>query len=267
MIGALELGGSHVSSALVELESGRVDRLTRDSLDPDASRETLLDVLGAAADRVRDSPSIGFAVPGPFDYQRGICLIRGLAKLEGLFGVDLGAALEIEAHFVNDAEAFVLGEAAAGAARGHDRALGITLGTGLGSAFLAGGELVRGGDGVPPGGDLHTVPFRGGAVEARVSARGIRANTGRDPGPLAVLADSGNAEAVAAYARFGADLAEFLEPWLEAFRPSVVVVGGGIAGAWRHFATELPATAVRAALPDEAALIGAAVWASRRSAE
>jgi glucokinase len=267
VIGALELGGSHVSSALVELESGRVDRLTRDSLDPGASRETLLDVLGAAADRVRAAARIGFAVPGPFDHERGICLIRGLAKLEGLYGVDLGAALDLEAEFVNDAEAFLLGEAAAGAACGHDRALGITLGTGLGSAFLARDELVRDGREVPPGGDLHVVPFRGGAVEDVISARGIRASTGRDPGPLAVLADRRDAEAVAAYARFGADLAEFLEPWLEAFRPSVVVVGGGIAGAWRHFAGELPAIAVPAERPDAAALIGAAVWASRRSAE
>ena len=52
--------------------------------------------------------------------------------------------------FLNDAEAFLLGESVAGAARGHAPRVGITLGTGLGSAFLADGEIVRSGPDVPP---------------------------------------------------------------------------------------------------------------------
>jgi glucokinase len=40
------------------------------------------------------------------------------------------------ATFVNDAHAFLLGEAAVGAAAGHHRTVGITLGTRVGSAFL-----------------------------------------------------------------------------------------------------------------------------------
>jgi glucokinase len=109
------------------------------------------------------------------------------------------------------------------------------------------------------------VPFRAGAVEDVISARAIRRQTGRDPAALAALANEGDAEAAAAFASFGADLAEVIDRWLRAFRPSVVVIGGGIAGAWRHFAGPLPPTAVPAARPDEAALIGAAVWAKRRS--
>ena len=41
--------------------------------------------------------------------------------------------------FVNDAEAFGLGEWRAGAARGRRRAVAITLGTGVGSVFVADG--------------------------------------------------------------------------------------------------------------------------------
>jgi glucokinase len=267
VIGALELGGSHVSAALVALESGRVEGPVRVSFDPGASRSELLRLLDAAADHVRGFEPVGFAVPGPFDYERGICLIRGLAKLEGLYGVNLGAALDLEAHFVNDAEAFLLGEAAAGAARGHERAVGITLGTGLGSAFLVGGELVREGEGVPPNGDLHTVPFRGGAVEDVLSGRGLLARGGADAESLAGRADAADPRAVAAFASFGADLAEFLDHWVRAFQPTIVVIGGGIAGAWRHFGAELPAAAVRAERPADAGLIGAAAWVSRRTAE
>jgi glucokinase len=261
VIGALELGGSHVSSALVELDSGRVEGFSRVSFEPHAPLGELLGVLRAASDRVRHTGTIGFAVPGPFDHDRGICLIRGLGKLEPLYGVELGAALDVSARFVNDAEAFLLGEAVAGAACGHDRAVGITLGTGLGSAFMAAGELIRDGEGVPPNGDLHTVPFRGGAVEDVLSGRGLRRRGGSDSETLAARAGAGDAEAAAAFASFGAGLAEFLEPFLSAFQPTIVVVGGGIARAWRHFGSELPTIAVQAERADTAALIGAAVVA------
>src|SRR5688572_21060975 len=88
--------------------------------------------------------SLGVAVPGPFDYERGISLVRH--KLLELHGVDLRSELAAalgfapsSIRFLNDAAAFALGEWWVGAARGHRRAVGITLGTGLGSAFLDAG--------------------------------------------------------------------------------------------------------------------------------
>jgi glucokinase len=195
----------------------------------------------------------------------------GVGKLEALYGVDLRSELADELdlgvpeiRFLNDAEAFLLGEAAAGAARGHDLAVGITLGTGLGSAFLSGGRLVREGPHVPPGGDLHVVPFRGLPVENAISGRGIAARLDGQAtaAGVAARAAGGDADAVAALHAFGTDLAEFLEPWLRAFRPTCVVVGGSIVRAWRYFHAPLPATAAPAARPDDAAMIGAARWAT-----
>ena len=57
------------------------------------------------------------AFPGPFDYAKGICLLRGLDKYDALYGVDLrrafsrgsGIAPE-DILFTNDASAFALGE-------------------------------------------------------------------------------------------------------------------------------------------------------------
>ena len=66
---------------------------------------------------------VGVAAPGPFDYENGICMVHGLGKLEGLFNVDMRAELARAAcrptsiRFLNDAEAFLLGESVAGAAR------------------------------------------------------------------------------------------------------------------------------------------------------
>jgi glucokinase len=90
IVGALELGGSHISAAGVDLASARVENLCRLSLDPSGTRSELLGrILEAARSIVPEATRVGAAVPGPFDYAGGICTIRGVGKLEALFGVDL----------------------------------------------------------------------------------------------------------------------------------------------------------------------------------
>ena len=175
--------------------------------------------------------------------------------------------------FLNDAEAFLLGEAAHGSAHGHSRALGLTLGTGLGSAFLVHGAVVRDGAGVPPEGSLHLLSFRGAPVEERISARGLRRRAGDDVDvrELATAARDGSDEALSAFSGFASDLAEFLAPYIAAFSPSCVVVGGSVARAWDLIGgtleTSFPEISVgRAARLDEAALLGAARHALNTSA-
>jgi predicted NBD/HSP70 family sugar kinase len=275
-VAALELGGSHVSAARVDVASGGVANPRRVPLDPLGSRDELLDGIVGAARSVADGATrLGVAVPGPFDYDRGVCTIHGVGKLEALFGVDLRSELSrvfpaadaSGIRFLNDAEAFLLGEAAAGAARGCSRAIGITLGTGLGSAFLVGGEIVRSGRGVPPDGELHLVPFRGRPVEDVLSGRGLRTRFGGgvDAERIASLADGGDANAAAAFAAFGADLGVFLAPAVREFGPHCVVVGGAIARAWRHFGAALAEAVTTDVAPaarlDDAALLGAALHA------
>ena len=208
--------------------------------DPQETQAQLLDLIVAAAASVADGATrVGVAVPGPFDYARGVTTIHGVGKLDALHGVDNSLELSrvfsaAEAHairFLNDAEAFLLGEAAAGAARRCSRAIGVTVGTGLGSAFLVHGEIVRSGRGVPADGELHRVPFRGRPVEDALSGRGIRARFGGDDTVerIAERADAGDARASAVFSSFGTDLATFLAPWVREFGAELVVVGGGVA--------------------------------------
>jgi glucokinase len=159
----LDIGGTHVTAALVDLASGRVSAgsTRRRSLDSTAAAGVLLDVI---VDCAREVPAPaaatwGVAVPGPFDYAEGIARFEGVGKFDALNGVDIGAVLGRELPgepstvvFVNDAIAFGLGEWAFGAGAGHDRMVGITLGTGVGSAFLDRGAPVASGPGVPPHG-------------------------------------------------------------------------------------------------------------------
>jgi glucokinase len=281
---ALDLGGTHVSAGLVDLPSLEIEAQVRRSLPATAGRAELLARITAAATEVSDGVPgrrVGMAVPGPFDYARGICLLSH--KLEPLFGVDLrrelATALSTQpasVRFLNDADAFLLGEASVGAARGHARAVAVTLGTGLGSAFLEHGRIVDTGPRVPPEGSLHLVQFRGRPVEETISRAALLARYGDprlDVREVASRARAGDPRAQRAFAELASALGEVTAPWLDSFEATCLVVGGAISRSWDLLAPPLRTAlaSVRrleaiapAARVSDAALLGAARHAARR---
>jgi glucokinase len=217
-----------------------------------------------------------FAFPGPFDFAAGISWMKH--KLPFLYGIDLRKELAdrfgwrpAQLRFLKDSDAFLLGEIGDGAARGVERAVGITLGTGIGSAFAVDGHIVTGGVGVPPGGEIWDLPYEGGIIEDSVSTRAIkgsyerRTGVAREVAELAklVAVDSAAAEA---FEEFGKHLGIALRGALAAFAPQVIVLGGGISRSPQLF---LPAAQRELAgmnaefrvstLLDDAPLVGAGV--------
>jgi glucokinase len=286
VVGALDIGGTHVAAGRVHVASASVDAAARVRLPlPHSGGPALLERIldAAAAVAAAETRRFGVAAPGPFDYAAGICMVSH--KLPGLFGVDLRRELAMRlglageaVSFLNDADAFLLGEWWAGAARGHTRAIGITLGTGLGSAFLEEGRIVRSGPGVPADGALYKLAFRGAPVEETISRRALLAGYGADPDgrpdveQIAERARVGERRARLVFEELAADLAEFLVPSLAAFAPTCLVVGGSIAHAWELLESGLrsglasgpPLVVARAARIDDAPLLGAARDAAKR---
>jgi glucokinase len=271
VVGALDIGGTHVTAGLVDVAARAVESRERVPLAHTASQADLVAAItGAAASSIarEDVRRLGLAVPGPFDYARGVSRIAH--KLEGLYGVDLRAelceALHLEAEnvrFVNDADAFLLGEWWAGAARGHARAVGITLGTGLGSAFIEDGRIVS------RDVELYELSFRGAPVEDTISSRALLARYGGrcEVEDVAARAEAGEDAALRAFDELGQALGDFLLPSLQAFEPGCLVVGGSIARSWDLFRPALLAelrevrrleTVTVAEHLDDAALLGAA---------
>ncbi|WP_433177517.1 ROK family protein [Actinoallomurus sp. CA-150999] len=278
---ALEIGGSHVSAALVD-PSSWVVRARREPLRPDGTAAEIVDrILRSARELAAGPATWGVAVPGPFDYDRGIALFEGVGKFDALHGTDLGAILlgglpgpPSSVTFLNDAIAFLLGEWKAGAAAGHRRVAGITLGTGVGSAFLVDGRPVTDGPDVPPEGRVDLLTWDDHPLEETVSSRAIRARyTG---GPAADVAEiAGRARAGETAARilltetFTA-LGQALAPWLTRFGAEVLVVGGSMVASWDLLGPPLmaglaaaggPSIALPAGNLRDAALIGATVYA------
>ena len=292
----LEIGGTHLTAALVDPATWSVvpASTTRIHLHADGSAEQLVGEIarGAHTLGVQRSTEWVVAIPGPFDYERGIGLFENVGKFDSLRGVDVRAALQdaIEprpafVHFLNDADAFGVGEFAGGAARGAARAVCITLGTGIGSAYLVDGEPTNDGPGVPPEGSAHLIQYKGRPLEETVSRRAILAgyatavggaeDAAIDVREIAELAREGRKPASqilnAAFSALGVALAGSLHE----FGATRLVIGGSMARSWDIVepAIRLGLSSVfaefdsleicQAQRPDDAPLVGAAFWAAR----
>jgi glucokinase len=266
----LDIGGSSIKSGRV---CGReVFGFRTDPYDARADGQTVLAAyrqvlrthLAAAED---DIGGVVLAHPGPFDYERGICLVRGVAKLEGLYGVDIGAALgpDLPAgcgiRFVNDAAAAIRGEARFGAGRPYRRLIGVTLGTGFGSAYVKAGEIVNQGEGVAGEGELYNLPWRDGIADEHFSTRGLIGRLAEDGFTGRAVHDIDEERHAEGLAAFGSDLGEFLAPLAAAFTAECVLILGGIANLYPYFGpaleSRLPVRPLRGELGANAPLLGA----------
>ncbi|MEV7192426.1 ROK family protein [Streptomyces sp. NPDC093510] len=292
----LELGGTHVTAALVDPGTATVTRHIRQPVHPRGTAEHVLGALVRCAGEL-DAPAgqvWGVAVPGPFDHDKGIARFEGVGKFDDLYGIDVRAVLldgvwprPADTVFLNDAHAFLLGEWLAGAARDHHRCAGVTLGTGVGSAFLVAGGLQHEGPGIPPQGRIDLVEAGGRPLEDSVSRRAILSRyeggdgedadhrDARDLPPdldvsgIATRARAGERRARRVLDEAFTTLGTVLAPRLRDFDASVLVVGGAMATSWdllrpalRAGLGDTPVTLRPAGLGGNAALVGAAAHAA-----
>ena len=225
-------------------------------------------------------------MPGPFDYPRGVSRITGLHKYESIYGMNVKAALRRELNLPqdfpivmeNDANLFALGEAIAGAAKSSKRVIGITLGTGLGSGFVADRKLVHSGPGVPYDACLNPVPYRNATAEDYISSRGLKqafasqgGNANLDVRQIAEAARGGDQLATRLFEQLGQMIGEVLSPWLYDFNADTLVIGGSISRAYDLFIESLtqslqaPAKPTQAKLPDTAGIIASAYLAMKET--
>ena len=247
-----DIGGTRIKTALLTADGQLAGPIFHQDARAALAREALLDHIAACLlAPVQAAPGkrpcgVRLAMPGPCDYDAGICKIEGLGKYAALYNVDLCAALgrrlapalgaaAAGLRLQNDVAAFALGELRFGCAQGCARGLFVCIGTGCGSAFTLGSALApEGTPGMPPGGYLYPLPLRGKRVDDWVSRRGLQTLSAQTLGEaldglaLAQRAGDGDAGALAVWQEFGALLAEALTPALDAYRPQLCCLGGQV---------------------------------------
>ncbi|MGB9799261.1 MAG: ROK family protein [Thermanaerothrix sp.] len=267
----IDLGGTNVRVGAVNLQ-GDVLAWAEAPIEAARGPQVGLARIGALIEQVLGTVgmvmplAIGMGATGPIDRQRGSIQnpytlptwedVPVVQLLQERFGVPV--ALE------NDADAAALGEAWVGAGRDYERVLMVTVGTGIGTAFVYRGEIYRGIEGAHPEAGHIVVDPRGplcycgahGCWESLASGPAIarRAQSlARDTSTLMVELAQGNLEAidarvVVAAAQAGDVLAQqIIEETafylglgmvnlMIAYLPDVVILGGGVMRAYPVFA-------------------------------
>jgi glucokinase len=244
-----DVGGSHMAASVFDLQTRSIGTVRDIRVLPGGEPERFFNAFESL---VRSTlpphalpQGIAIAIPSPFDYERGISHMQH--KFQSLYLVDLRRELSQRLccppggiHFLNDAAASLIGEMQQGSAVGAKRAIGITLGTGVGSAFAVDGEIVVEGKGVPAGGEIWNQTYRDGIVEDFVSTVAIQRDFEQLTGKKREVRDIASCtvhlrEARQALERFGTDLGRVLRHTCLPFAPGRIVLGGGIARAATYF--------------------------------
>jgi len=290
-----DLGGTQLKYGLVD-ETGTI--LFKDKVDTPATIEGLMGVIGRVF-RVLASKSpvpvaaAGFGIPGIYDLERKrILQSPNYADLDGFdLTPALGRRIEVPLWVDNDANMAAYGEWAAGAGRGVQSLVLLTIGTGIGGGIILDGRLWQGSRGyageighiiVHPDGERCACGLQG-CLETEASAPAIvrkyHALTGA-PGGISAediyrRAKAGEDTARRAFAQAGFYLGIGLGILINLLNPAKILLGGGVMTTGEYLLEPTVAEArrrsyrqtfescsiERASLGNDAGLIGAASWA------
>jgi glucokinase len=257
----IDLGGTHARAGLFNLQ-GRLLALQQTPIEAHQGAETgVKRLIRLVEGLLEDSHAgqlagIGMGCTGPLDTERG--LIQNPYTLPGWANVPVIGPLSdhfhVPAFLENDAAAAALGEYWQGAGRGVARLYMVTVGTGIGTAFVYHGEIFRGlGGAHPEGGHLPVDPsgpecycgqhgcweslaagpaIQRRAMEARphfpdsTLAAGLGAAI--DAHQVAQAAQAGDPLGVQVMGAVARDFSRGLAAVIELFLPEMIVLGGGV---------------------------------------
>jgi glucokinase len=290
---SVDLGGTHMRCALVAPDGRVVARreiaTPHDGQSPDVLTNLMAEVQ---ADRRCDAAVVG--VPGRVNYRSGALeyapnLPPGWA--ERINQTELVGALGIPVSLANDADLAAVGEAWFGAGQNVDDLVYLTLSTGVGAGVILGRRLVHGRRSMAEVG--HTIidlaaatagkpstveDLASGTAFSRLAAEAGLSGTA---GELDEAVRRGDAATTAVWHRVVSAAAAAVVNLAWLFAPQAVVIGGGLGlvgelvlEPLRHAllasgppALDEPIVVLRAALGDDAGLVGAAAWSEAFVAE
>lgn len=271
VVGA-DVGATHATVALTDLDGAILAQVRTDiavSEGPEAVltwvSDSVSDLLRSAGRSPQDLAAIGIGLPGPVEHSTGRPINPPI--MPGWDRYDVPARLQ-ESHPVpvlvdNDVNIMALGERRTHLRHVDDLVL-IKVATGIGAGIVAGGALQRGAQGTAgdlghvrvPGADdvacrcgnngcLEAVAS-GPALAAAVRAVGEDADTGAD---VVDLVRSGSVAAMGVVRQAGRDIGEVVSTMVNLINPSVVVIGGQMAGAGEHLLAGIRESVYQRSLP------------------
>ena len=192
--------------------------------------------------------TVGVAIPGAASPATGLIKNANTVCLIGNpLEADLARRLARPVRLENDANCFVVSEAADGAAAGAASVFGVIIGTGCGGGLYLNGAVIGGANGIAGEWGHNPAPWprqgppracycgRSDCIESYLSGPGLTV-TYNEMGPaqcenVQAIADAavrGEAQATAAFDTHREQLACALGTIINVFDPEVIVLGGGL---------------------------------------
>jgi len=272
LVCAVDLGGTNLRAANIDCEGSIHERFKAPTPSTDNPNEIVSAIASAvtecanqAAKRGESIQAISVVVPGSVQTETRV--IVNAPNIPAIIGFDLGQALTAELHrpisLENDANAAAVGEMWRGAGRDCKTIVCLTLGTGVGSGIILGGELLRGIDGTAGEiGHMSVVPIGGvkckcggvGCLEVYASATAIVRMTREglldhpqsmlsaapevdlSAKKVAIAANQGDAFALDVFRKMGMYLGMVMANIVNIFNPEMIVIGGGVSASFDLFA-------------------------------
>ncbi len=294
-----DIGGTQIKFGLVDRDGRLVKKGKVRS--PEAMAE-ILAVIGETWTSLRRSApgpvrSCGFGIAGFYSTkERKILQSPNYPSLNGYPILPaLRKVIDVPVRIGNDANMAAYGEYEHGAGRGARSLVLLTVGTGIGGGIILDGKLWEGEGGYA--GELGHITVnpdgqtcgcgRRGCLETEASAprlvRNFQALSGRtdvvDSKDVYLLAKAGDRAALESFGKLAYWLGIGIGIIVTALDPEKVIIGGGVVSAgrllmdpvvaearrWSHPIPFAGCRIERAALGNDAGLVGAAAWARRGS--
>ncbi len=257
----IDFGGTSIKCALTcgPQRLGGIIRLpTHDLATPEATIAAMVDAIGQLrGEAEQDVRAIGLGIPGAVDIEKGITY--NLTNVPGWFGVAAGSLITeqvgLPVTMDNDANCMAYAEWKFGAAKGLRNVVAVTLGTGVGGAFILDGHLYRGSQFVAGEVGMMSIDYKGvdgpygnhGALERYIGHQQIKEiavrrfrDAGRRPEKspelesletLVEAARNGDPQASQVWGDVALYLGTTLASVVYLLNPQAIVIGGGVAHA------------------------------------
>ena len=251
----VDLGGTKIEAVALRagMEQARV-RVPTPRGDYDATVAGIASVVEHLEHVTGDSGPVGVGIPGTISPVSGLVKNANSTWLIGRpLTRDLEQRLGRRVRIANDANCFVMSEAADGAARGAPVVFGVIIGTGTGGGIVVGGQVLDGPNGVAgewghnplpwPAADEQPGPQcycgKNGCIETFLSGPALEGTYERMTGRRASAANiadglDGRRTDVAAdvahtvLERYADRMARALAGVINVIDPNVIVLGGGL---------------------------------------
>ncbi|NMA65978.1 MAG: ROK family protein [Clostridiaceae bacterium] len=261
----VDLGGTNIAAGIVD-EDGRIIRKKSVPTNRERSSEEIVndisklivDIMNEEGLTPQNLHSIGIGSPGIHDRENGVIIYNNNLNFKNVpVREEIQKKVPVPVYLENDANCAAIAESVAGAAKGEDFAIIITIGTGIGGAIISDRKLYIGFNGA--GGELGHMVIqangesctcgRKGCWEAYSSATALidqtKAAAEKNPGSkiyelvngdltkinaktafdAAKMGDKTGIEVVDNYITY---FAEGLANIVNIFQPGVIVIGGGV---------------------------------------